>query len=298
MVAEFNYASGTDAAVLLCWVDRNGRYRPVKELARGGAAHAEKSELGHCFALLTPAGAPEEGRAVAWFRPTRELQGARYTVTLLQQDGTWRITAAASRSWMERRQNPEYRVVVRPTSCSPNTDCDPRLRGARLPPAAEDWILKYRYDVPPYPTAGWIPTEHTFFIWGDVDFDMYNSGRQWGTVAPQYRFNQIVPQLMTGWCLADNDSNCHTKHKIYDHWVIQAQYYWQRAAGAANRSRALCGPAVQVEVGDIITTEIEYKAAIGAIRYAICVDTAVLLYQTLSRILSYVKQKLRGSAVM
>lgn len=80
------------------------------------------------------------------------------------------------------------------------------------------------------------------------------------------RFNQIVPQLMTGWCLADNDEDFNPRHIIYDHWVIQAQYYWQRVPAAGSSSRAACGPAVRVDSGDIITTEIEYTASNGAIQ--------------------------------
>ena len=103
---------------------------------------------------------------------------------------------------------------------------------------------------------------------GDVDFDAYNAAREWGTVAPGYRFNQIVPQLMSGWCLAANDEGYNPRHVIYDHWVIQAQYYWQRAAGhPGGASRAACGPVVRVEPGDIITTTIEYNAAAGGISH-------------------------------
>ena len=49
--------------------------------------------------------------------------------------------------------NPEHRVILRPASCG-----NGRV-GARLPPPAEDWLLRYRYDVPDYPTAGFLPTE-------------------------------------------------------------------------------------------------------------------------------------------
>lgn len=80
------------------------------------------------------------------------------------------------------------------------------------------------------------------------------------------RFNQIVPQLMTGWCLADSDEGFNPRHVIYDHWVIQAQYYWQRVAAAGKPSRAACGPVVRVEPGYMITTEIEYTASNGAIQ--------------------------------
>ena len=50
--------------------------------------------------------------------------------------------------------------------------CPPASPWTRpLRPPDDDWLLKYRFDTPPLPTAGWILTEHTFFIWGDVDFD-------------------------------------------------------------------------------------------------------------------------------
>ena len=209
------FASAAEEPLQLCWLDPAGRARPVATLkpAARDRPHVERTQVGHTFALRRAVSA----EVVAWYRPTRQLQGARHAVLVEPlPSGGWRLTVSGSRDWQESRTNPEYRVILRPTSCG--TDAAGRRKpGAPLPPPSEDWLLRYRYDTPPYPTAGWIPTEHTFFIWGDVDFDVFNAGREWGEVAPGYRFNQLVPQLMSGWCLAGNDEEYHTAHEIYDY---------------------------------------------------------------------------------
>lgn len=191
-VVTFASAAAGDEPLQLCCLGCGGELLNVGKLLPGERPHVESTRLGCTFVLL-PVGDPSnEAGAVAWYRPTRQLQGARHAVVLEQLPsrgretargaGNWRLTVQASREWQSEQPNPEYRVVTRPNSCVGSNGIRPR--GAPLPPPDKDWILKYRYDTPSYPTRGWIPTEHTFFIWGDVDFDQFNAERKWSTVAP------------------------------------------------------------------------------------------------------------------
>jgi hypothetical protein len=179
-------ADGTPS-LQLCWVGYDGALKPVVTIQadeRGLRArwqHAEGTRVGHVFALRAlhadrenSLGQDQEdrdradvdGTIIGWFRPTVPLQGSRHAVTVEQlPDGGWSLTARASNDWQSGRTNPEYRVIVRPSSCGTDAATGERKPGAPLPPPADDWLLTYRYSAPRYPSNGWLPTEHTFFIW-------------------------------------------------------------------------------------------------------------------------------------
>jgi hypothetical protein len=181
------------SALQLCCLGADGVLLGIGSIVAGGRPLVESTRVGCTFVLFPDTSGLSSGAgAVAWYRPTRQLQGARHAVLLEHvvstrgkktADGAsgWQLTAQASRDWQSEQPNPEYRVVIRPDSCVSSNGI---RSGASLPPPDKDWLLTYRYDTPNYPSHGWIPTEHTFFIWGDVDFDSFNADRRWSTVAP------------------------------------------------------------------------------------------------------------------
>lgn len=98
----------------------------------------------------------------------------------------------------------------------------------------------------------------TVYQWGDVDFDHYGSSGSYKI--SDYRFNQIVPQLILGSVLDDN-TNYKPSWSQRKRWAIQAEYYWYREP----ISYAQTGSVVEVNPGDEITTTISYKAETGMI---------------------------------
>jgi len=75
-------------------------------------------------------------------------------------------------------------------------------------------------------------------------------------------------QVMLGNCLAENDDTYKPIWKMFDHCVIQAQYYLQPTK---DNGRALCKTYVQVDPGDLIRTRICYTAESGSIQVSIIV---------------------------
>jgi hypothetical protein len=139
---------------------------------------------------------------------------------------------------------------------------------ARLP-AAQDWTLKYRFVVPPLPVSPtWSYEIGTVYQWGDVDFDGYGSSGPYRL--SDYRFNQIVPQLILGNVLDDNDATYTPTWSHLRTWNIQAQYYWLK--GSTSKSYALTGRRLGVAPGDNITTSIKYDHTTGTIVAAIADD--------------------------
>ncbi|CAK0897180.1 unnamed protein product, partial [Prorocentrum cordatum] len=130
----------------------------------------------------------------------------------------------------------EYRVIVR----------QPEDKREILPPASEDWEVKYVFRCPPIPSSATFQKHtHTLYVWGDLDFDSYGASGSF-PIHP-YRMNQIVPQVMIGNCLARSSDGFLPQWQEFDSWAMQAQYYWQTGEGEATGSRALCGEVVPVE---------------------------------------------------
>lgn len=150
--------------------------------------------------------------------------------------------------------DPGYRVVVQPRAA---------VHGASpFPRSDQPWELRYQFIVPPLPSSkSWDPTTQVFYIWGDVDFDTYGFKGS-ATLTSKYLYNQIVPQLMIGYAFAENDANFAPTSIVYDHWVINAQYYWNDVDG---NDFAQAGEIVAVQPGDSVTTLIRYNPQNGAI---------------------------------
>ena len=138
-----------------------------------------------------------------------------------------------------------------------------------FPSSSKKWELHYQFVVPPLPnTKTWDYKNQVFYLWGDVDFDVYGSK---GT-APlsSYLYNQIVPQLMMGWSYAGNDENYNPSMVAYTSWVIEAQYFW---ADKNDKGYALAGKPVPVSPGDLVTTVIRYNPDDGSILARISTDS-------------------------
>ncbi len=148
-----------------------------------------------------------------------------------------------------------YRVVVDPETGLPLT----------LPAPDTSWRITYVFQVPPRPcTPTWNHTDQVFYVWGDLDFDPY--GADGAHPLSDYRFNQIVPQVMIGNTLSGNDGAYHPRWTRYDHWVMEAQYFWMKKDGTPY---AQAGRPVAVSPGDEVTTSIAYDAGSGAITASI-----------------------------
>jgi hypothetical protein len=126
-------------------------------------------------------------------------------------------------------------------------------------PAATNWQIRYKYRVPPLPTQTWDANQQTFYIWGDVDFDVY--GADGAFAVSRYKYNQISPQLSLGRVLATRDANFNPGWLTLNSWAIQAQYFWQKD----ETPFAETGDLVYVSPGDEIETEISFNAATGHI---------------------------------
>jgi hypothetical protein len=159
-------------------------------------------------------------------------------------------------SFAQGPPNPGYRVQVYAPA------------HARLS-ADQDWILKYRFVVPPLPTSPtWTSNMGTVYQWGDVDFDGYGNAGPYKL--SHYRFNQIVPQLVIGNVLDASDANFTPAWDHLRTWHIQAQYYWYDDSNA--KSYAQTGPLESVNPGDMITTTIRYDHRAGSIEARIADD--------------------------
>jgi hypothetical protein len=156
---------------------------------------------------------------------------------------------AVPSSFAQAAVKPAYRVQV-------YSNVPPRL------PVNQDWSLKYRFTVPPLPTSPtWDYNVGTVYQWGDVDFDSYGSNGTWKL--SDYRFNQIVPQLVLGNVLDGSDAKSSPSWSHVRTWHIQAQYYWYNATSA--KSYAQTGRMVAVNPGDRITSSITYNRRAGTI---------------------------------
>ena len=163
--------------------------------------------------------------------------------------------------------DPELRVVV-----------EPGLKShiqTPFPNPTEPWELEVKFVVPPLPNApSWDPSQQVFYIWGDVDFELYDSLGP-NPISP-YQINQIVPQLMIGNALDGNDANYTPSWNVYDHWVIEAQYFWEKGHDWQHYTHfALAGKPVSVSPGEMVTSVISYHPETGAIDARISTPTAV-----------------------
>jgi hypothetical protein len=150
-------------------------------------------------------------------------------------------------------QDLQYRVGIYPSNGQP-----------MLPSHHNNWTLEYKYIIPPIPSGNWNYQNQTVYTYGQIDFDQYGSGGKY-TIS-DYMYNQIVPQVMIGNCLDSNDSQYNPYWHLYQHWVIQAQYYWMNSG---DTSFSLCGNIVQVDPGEELTTKISYSASTGKITASI-----------------------------
>lgn len=135
---------------------------------------------------------------------------------------------------------------------------------AQLPASNQGWQIEYKYRVPPLPSSpAWNPSQHTFYVWGDVDFDWYGEFGPYKLSA--YRYNHVVPVLFVGRVLSGNDVNFSPSWTQVDTWFIQAQYFWQKGT----TPYAQTGGIVGVNPGDEITTSISYGATNGKLTVSI-----------------------------
>ncbi len=143
-------------------------------------------------------------------------------------------------------------------------------RMIRMPAWDKSWRIQYRYLVPPLPGANWDYDRHTFYIWGDINFDPYGQGAGSHRLSA-YDVNQIVPQLEIGWILSGNDANYHPTWSKQKTWVIQSQYFWLKNLPESHNRvfYAQNGSQVDVKPGDEITTVIAYDAVTGKIAASI-----------------------------
>lgn len=142
------------------------------------------------------------------------------------------------------------------------------LEVAQLPSSNQGWQIEYKYRVPPLPSSPtWDPGQHTFYVWGDVDFDLY--GNDGPYKLSDYRYNHIVPLLFVGHALSGSDANFSPSWTQSDTWSIQAQYYWQKDS----TSYAQTGSVVGVNPGDEITTSINLDATNGKLTVSIAAAT-------------------------
>jgi hypothetical protein len=161
--------------------------------------------------------------------------------------------AAPKVSTAHASSDPDFRVVIGAASSPDGT--------VSLPSPSQDWLIQFQFSVPPLPdTSSWDYLRQVFYIWGDIDFDMYGSTGKY--MLSDYLYNQIVPQLMTGWALAGNNSDYKPTWEKLQNWVIQSCYFWQTEAGDVY---AQTGEVVDVKPGDAIVEHIQYHANSGSI---------------------------------
>lgn len=258
-------AQGT---LILCYVDPRGKLHHYYEYQNGEMNHAESTFVGDAFCIYqqTKKKAPATIHDLLYNDKYTILCSYRVKVPL-KHGQVHLVHCIPEKSCTVKavsKPDDEYRVSVG----LPKNMC-------RLPPPCESWQVQYEYICPPLPSGdAWDPKTHTFYVWGDLDFDEYGDSHI-STVPPHLRavhpcyMNQIVPQTMIGKCVAISDPDTYKwTGKTFDSWVIQAQYYW---SPTKKDSRAHCGPAVEVDPGDLIRTRIEYDAQDGSINVVIAV---------------------------
>jgi hypothetical protein len=133
----------------------------------------------------------------------------------------------------------------------------------RFPAYNQSWLITYTFRVPPLPSGGWDPSQHTFYVWGDVDFDRYGAS---GTYRiSDYVFNQIAPEIFIGRVLSANDANFVPSWTQLDSWAMQAQYFWQKG----DTPYAQTGPVVYPNPGEEVTTTIKFDSSTGKVTASI-----------------------------
>jgi hypothetical protein len=124
----------------------------------------------------------------------------------------------------------------------------------KFPAADQSWQVSYTLVVPPIP-APFDELTQSFYVWGDVEFDAY------GALGPyklsNYKYNQVVPQLMIGNVVGGHTPAYGIVGKQFKTWVIQAQYFWQQD----NKPYAYTGVIVPVLPGETVTEVISYDPA-------------------------------------
>jgi len=153
-------------------------------------------------------------------------------------------------------------VTAAQTPSNPGYNLQVYSKAAPRLPATKDWTLQYEFRVPPLPSSSsWNYKVATVYQWGDVDFDEYGSNGNYKL--SDYRFNQIVPELLLGNVLDSNNSEYAPAWHQRDNWGIEAQYFWKNAT--TSTTYAQTGRIVKVSPGDQITATIHYEAKTGVI---------------------------------
>ncbi len=155
-------------------------------------------------------------------------------------------------------EDPSNRVYVAEPNAKPDFS-------VAFPPPTTSWQLQYKFKVPPLPCSEtWNSANQVFYVWGDIDFDQYDSNGD--HPLSDYSVNQVVPQVMVGDTIAGNDSLYHPIGRVLDSWTIEAVYFWQHADGTRF---TLSGAVIPVDPGDETTTSIRYDATSGQITASI-----------------------------
>jgi hypothetical protein len=247
----------------LCWVADDGTLHHYYNFK---GVHTEHTHTGDSFVLFRTTGSAkpehtadiEEVNIVAQFRGEDFTEDPRFYMQLVSISTSGVVTVV-----YVQKPDDEYRVIVRPP-----------CRDFYLPRADKDWTVEYKFLCPQLPDSpSWEMQAqgkwHTFYVWGDMDFDDYGAGDRSSDAIHPYLMNQIVPQVMTGRVLAGNDNDFNPKWENFTEWVIQAQYYWQTDQGEERGSKAFCGSAIKVQPGDEIHTQIGYRSSTGSITVSI-----------------------------
>jgi hypothetical protein len=125
------------------------------------------------------------------------------------QAQTTKPTATPTAKPIQTPSNSAYRLQI----YSPTT--------SKLP-ATHSWTLQYQFKVPPLPRSPkWNYKVGTVYQWGDADFDGYGSTGAYKL--SDYRFNQIVAELILGNVLEASDANYKPSWSQRSTWAIIAQ---------------------------------------------------------------------------
>ena len=138
----------------------------------------------------------------------------------------------------------------------------------------------------------------TVYAYGDVNFNFPPA-----TLPDVLPFNQIIPQIITGYGLVNSTCNqavqggvvpapapkgdpvtaaCQPIPRTKDQeskglgWRMQAQYFWQYNRpnpGPNDGGKAIVGELVKVDPGDLITSKIRYNSIKGDIDVTMCAMT-------------------------
>lgn len=271
-IVENDARRHSDEVLVLCWVDPRGKLHHYYTYEDGKMEHDECTRVGDAFVAFlakkqeeTETGRPETSsqltdeksfgascRILFSYQLLEEIDQIKYMhqINFAVEDSSCELTAA-------KKPDDEYRIEARL----------PRDSGKHfLPPYDEAWVVSYKFVCPPVPNSStWNKKNHTFYVWGDLDFDSYGPrGRKGIHSCPM---NQIVPQIMIGNCLASSDDKYKPSWEQFDSWTMQAQYFWQTEGGSP---RALCGKLIRdVKPGDLLFTNIEYECNNGTIKASI-----------------------------